>query len=160
LCASIRTADRFHNAILLNGSIPVTAHADLASIAEPASPAARRGGVGRGVRLALAGLLLALLALGDFYVWAGYYHGPLYRDLASDAAGPDRPAIVMLSGDMGNKVGMTPPVSRRINRRGYAVVTVNSLAYFSPRRTPQEATTLLDNAMARAMRLCRPMVRP
>lgn len=54
----------------------MTAHADLASIAEPASPAARRGGVGRGVRLALAGLLLALLALGDFYVWAGYYHGP------------------------------------------------------------------------------------
>lgn len=133
----------------------MTAHADMAPIAEPAAPAERRRSIPRGVRLALAGLLLALLALGDFYVWAGYYHGPLYRDLASAAAGPDRPAIVMLSGDMGNKVGMTPPVSRRINRRGYAVVTVNSLAYFSPRRTPQEAATLIENAMARAMRLGR-----
>lgn len=99
--------------------------------------------------------LLALAALALFYVHAGYYHGPLFRDLPSAAAGPGRPAIVMLSGDMGSKVGMTPRISARLNAQGYAVVTVNSLTYFSPRRTPHEAAELIETAMARAMVLGR-----
>ena len=100
-------------------------------------------------------LLLVLLVASLCYVYLGYYRHSIFHDLPAAGVGPERPAIVMLSGDMGNKVGMTPPVSRRINRRGYAVVTVNSLAYFSPRRTPQEAATLIEKAMARAMRLGR-----
>ena len=38
---------------------------------------------------------------------------------------------------------MTPKLSARLNARGYAVVTVNSLTYFSPRRTPQEVARLI-----------------
>lgn len=106
-------------------------------------------------------LLTLLLAIGiatvlyggAAYLHAGYYNGPLFHDMPAADAGPARPAIVMLSGDMGNRVGMTPKLSARLNNRGYAVVTVNSLTYFSPRRTPQQAAQLIETAMTRAMTL-------
>lgn len=101
----------------------------------------------------LSVLLLAALLAAAFYLYAGYYTGPLYRDLP--VAHPDsaRPAVVILSGDMGNRVGMAPRIAARLNARGYAVVTVNSLTYFSPRRSPLQVAALIDDAMARAMRL-------
>jgi type IV secretory pathway VirJ component len=100
-------------------------------------------------------LLLALGIATAAYLHIGYYNGPLYRDLSAAHPNPARPAIVILSGDMGNRVGMAPKVAARLNARGYAVVTVNSLTYFSPRRTPGEAAALIDDAMTRAMRLGR-----
>lgn len=100
-------------------------------------------------------LVLAAALAAAFYLYAGYYTGPLYRDLPVAHADPARPAIVILSGDMGNRLGMAPRIAARLNDRGYAVVTVNSLTYFSPRRTPAEVTALLEGTMARAMRLGR-----
>lgn len=96
---------------------------------------------------------IAVLCAAAFYLHAGYYNGPVFRDMPAADAGPARPAIAMLSGDMGDRVGMTPKLSARLNDRGYAVVTVNSLTYFSPRRTPQETAQLIETAMARAMKL-------
>lgn len=87
------------------------------------------------------------------YLHAGYYNGPLFHDMPATDAGPAKPAIVMLSGDMGNRVGMTPRVAARLGARGYAIVTVNSLTYFSPRRTPEETAELIKTAMVRAMKL-------
>lgn len=104
----------------------------------------------------MAGLLLLLavvLGCAIYYVHAGWYRHDIFRELPSANAGPARPArpaIVMLSGDMGDKVGMTPQVAARLNARGYAVVTVNSLSFFSPRRTAAEAAALIAGAMHRA----------
>jgi type IV secretory pathway VirJ component len=98
-------------------------------------------------------LLAVLLGCAVVYCHAGYYNGPLFRDLPAARPDPARPAVVLLSGDMGNRIGMTPKIAARLNRRGYAVVTVNSLTYFSPRRTAREAATLIETAMARAMSL-------
>jgi type IV secretory pathway VirJ component len=101
----------------------------------------------------LFALLIALGIAGGIYLHAGYYNGPLFRDMPTADAGSAKPALVMLSGDLGNRIGMTPWISARLNARGYAVVTVNSLTYFSPRRTPQETAELIRTAMDRAMKL-------
>lgn len=99
-------------------------------------------------------VLLAAFAIGAaIYAYAGYYNGPLFRDLPARRPGPDKPAIVMLSGDMGDRLGMTPGVSTRLNAAGYAVVTVNSLTFFSSRRTANDVAWLIDAAMKRAMAL-------
>lgn len=101
----------------------------------------------------LLALLIALGVVGGIYLHAGYYNGALFHDLPAADAGPTKPALVMLSGDLGNRIGMTPRISTRLNARGYAIVTVNSLTYFSPRRTPRETARLIETAMARAMKL-------
>ena len=109
---------------------------------------------GRGrAKAGAAILLLILLGLVAWYVHAGWYRQDVFRDMPADGAGDPRPAIVMLSGDMGNRVGMTPKVAARLHARGYAVVTVNSLSFFSPRRTATEAAALVAGAMHRAMRI-------
>jgi len=103
----------------------------------------------------LSVLLLAFALAAALYLYAGYYTGPLHRDLPVAHPDPAKPAIVILSGDMGNRLGMAPKIAARLNARGYAVVTVNSLTYFSPRRTPGEVTALIEATMTRAMRLGR-----
>ena len=101
----------------------------------------------------LALMLVSFIAASATYLHAGYYNGPLFRDMPAANAGAARPAIVMLSGDMGNRTGMTPKIAARLHARGYAIVTVNSLTYFSSRRTAQDAAQLIRTAMARAMKL-------
>jgi type IV secretory pathway VirJ component len=103
----------------------------------------------------LALTLASLVAGSAIYLYAGYYNGPLFRDMPVTNVGAARPAIVMLSGDMGNRTGMTPKIAARLHARGYAIVTVNSLNYFSPRRTAQDAAQLIRTAMARATKLGR-----
>ena len=105
------------------------------------------------MKKAALALLLLLGALAAVYVGAGYYHGPVYQDLPGRHGGEGMPAIVILSGDMGNRYGMTPRLSARLHHRGYAVVTVNSLTYFSSRRTQAETAGLIRQAMLRAMAL-------
>lgn len=100
-------------------------------------------------------LLLALLGAGGYYVHAGWYRPFRFHDLPSVDAGPARPAIVILSGDMGDRTGMTPKVAARLHARGYAIVTANSLSYFSPGRNAPEAAALIAGAMHRAMTLGR-----
>lgn len=101
----------------------------------------------------LFALILLLAVAAAAYLHAGYYNGQLFHDMPTANAGPAKPAIAMLSGDMGNRVGNTPRIAARLNALGYAVVTVNSLTYFSPRRTPGEAAELIKTAMVRAMKL-------
>jgi len=107
----------------------------------------------KSVKKWLVAMLVVLGIAGGIYLHAGYYNGPLFHDMPAADAGQTKPALVMLSGDLGNRIGMTPRISARLNARGYAIVTVNSLTYFSPRRTPQEAARLIATAMVRAMKL-------
>ena len=107
----------------------------------------------RTVRAIALTLLLALAGAGGYYAHAGWYRSFLFRDLPAAKTDPARPAIVMLSGDMGDRVGMTPKVAARLHARGYAIVTVNSLSYFSPGRTAPEAAALVAGAIHRAMAL-------
>ncbi|MEI4507429.1 AcvB/VirJ family lysyl-phosphatidylglycerol hydrolase [Sphingopyxis sp. CCNWLW253] len=93
--------------------------------------------------------LIALGIAAATYIHAGYYNGPLFRDMPAPGAGPAKPAIAMLSGDMGNRVGETPRIAARLNAAGYTVVTVDSLTFFSPRRTPEETAELIKTAMVR-----------
>lgn len=100
-------------------------------------------------------LLLALLGAGGYYVHAGWYRSFRFHDMPAAGADRSRPAIVMLSGDMGDRVGMTPKVAARLHARGYTIVTVNSLSCFSRGRTAPEAAMLVAGAMRRAMVLGR-----
>ena len=106
-------------------------------------------------RAGLFMLLLALLGAGLCYVHLGYYRHKTFHDLPAAGAGPQRPALVMLSGDMGDRVGMTPKVAARLHARGYAIVTVNSLSFFAPGRSATETGALIAGAMRRAMALGR-----
>ncbi|WP_447929927.1 AcvB/VirJ family lysyl-phosphatidylglycerol hydrolase [Sphingopyxis fribergensis] len=103
----------------------------------------------------LLALLIAFGIAGGIYLHAGYYNGPLFHDIPGANASSTKPALVMLSGDMGNRVGKTPRIAARLSAHGYAVVTVNSLTFFSPRRTPAQTAELIKAAMARAMKLGR-----
>jgi pimeloyl-ACP methyl ester carboxylesterase len=89
------------------------------------------------------------------YVSAGYYGSGIFRFLPVANPGADRPAIVVLSGDMGDRIGMTAGIADRLNARGYAVVSVNSLAYFSRRRTAADVAALIEAAMTHAEALGR-----
>jgi len=105
------------------------------------------------MRLKIAAVLLAL-ALGTAllaYGRAGYFGGPAF---VTEPAGAPRsgavPAVV-LSGDMGFDFGLSGSTVSRLERDGIPVVAVNSLAYYSTRRTPDEAAALLSDAIRRAL---------
>lgn len=100
-------------------------------------------------------LVIAALILGGLG-YIGYFGGRVITVRPATAA--PRPeergiAAVFLSGDMGNHVGMGPPVTRAIAAHGLPVVAINSLTYFRTRRTPAEAQALIRRAMARALAL-------
>lgn len=106
------------------------------------------------IRTWIAALALAaVVAASATYLYAGYYSGPWLADLPAADAGAGKPAVVILSGDTGNRMGMTPKIAARLHVRGYAIVTVNSLTFFSRRRTAEEAARSIDIAMTRAMKL-------
>lgn len=115
----------------------------------------RTTGNRRWARAGLFMLLFALVGAGLYYVHLGYYRHTIFHDLPAAGVGPERPALVMLSGDMGDRVGMTPKVAARLHARGYAIVTVNSLSFFAPGRTAAETSALIAGAMRRAMALGR-----
>lgn len=104
----------------------------------------------RRIAIAVAGIILAILAA---FAWLGYLGGDPFTTLRPVHYRPhtDAPVAILLSGDMGFKVGMGPRVAQRLVNDGIAVVGVNSLTYFRVNRTPQQATTLLIDAIHRAL---------
>lgn len=101
-------------------------------------------------------LLLFLLVAGTvgYMSYLGYFGGRLMTEVAATArpAPADRGTVaVLLSGDMGSRVGMSPDIARRLAARGIPVTLVNSLVYFRERRTPAEATALIVAASRRAL---------
>lgn len=110
---------------------------------------------GRG-RLALGLLGLVAAALFGFAVHIGYFGGAVFTDVPATApAAPGRGGVaaVILSGDMGFKVGMGPRIARRLAADGIPVVGVNSLTYFRHERTPDDVAALVAAAARRALAL-------
>ncbi|HKY80884.1 MAG TPA: AcvB/VirJ family lysyl-phosphatidylglycerol hydrolase [Sphingobium sp.] len=101
-------------------------------------------------------LIAAAMVVLLFFTGLGYFD----RDPFSIAPPTARPApswrgvaAIILSGDMGSKIGTSPPLAKAISGRGIPVVMVNSLAYFRVRRTAAEAEALLHAALQRALSL-------
>jgi type IV secretory pathway VirJ component len=99
-------------------------------------------------------VLLALLTIVLIvFVWIGYLGGSPFAsvDATAPARGVRRQAVaIFLSGDMGSHIGMGPRISARLAADGIPVLDINSLTYFRTRRTPEEATRLIVEAMDHA----------
>ena len=101
-------------------------------------------------RSLLACAVLAIAAAG-FMGWLGYFGGPVFTDIAPSK--PERRyAVVLLSGDLGLKIGMAPEIARRLAEDGVPVVAVNTLTYLRKTRTPADITGLIAQAEQRALR--------
>ena len=108
----------------------------------------------RRYKIVAAALALLLAAFGGWLAYIGYFGGPVYFDVA-----PSRPtpvaarglAVVLVSGDMGFRIGMGPEIARRFAADGVPVVGVSSLAYFRQQRSPAEVQALIADAARRAL---------
>lgn len=102
-------------------------------------------------------LVLLCLALAAFGLWLGhlgYFGGPVFTTVAATApAAPDdaNTAVILLSGDMGSRTGMSPKIAERLAARGIPVTLVNSLSYFRHKRTPAEASVLIAAAIRQTL---------
>lgn len=99
---------------------------------------------------------LPMVALGllVWLTWLGTFSPDPFTNVMPVAGAPHRDvAAVVLSGDMGFRVGMSRQVASRLAAEGIAVVGVNSLSFFHTTRTPAEATGLIEAAMQRAQAL-------
>lgn len=110
------------------------------------------------MRRRLAGIVLALALIGAgltaWWGWLGYFGSDLYVPVkARRAASPAHAglAAVILSGDMGFKIGMGRAVADRLAADGIPVLGVNSLVYFRERRSPAEARALVEDAVRRGL---------
>lgn len=108
----------------------------------------------RKLKVMLAALALLLAAFTGWLGYIGYLGGPVYFDIAPTRPTPPAAkglAVVLVSGDMGFKIGMGPEIARRFAAEGVPVVGVSSLAYFRKERTPAEVQALIADAARRAL---------
>jgi type IV secretory pathway VirJ component len=108
----------------------------------------------RRLKIAAAALALLLAGFTGWLGYIGYLGGPVYFDIAPTAPTPPAArglAVVLVSGDMGFKIGMGPQIARRFAADGVPVVGVSSLAYFRRQRSPAEVQALIAEAARRAL---------
>ncbi|MFS2110760.1 AcvB/VirJ family lysyl-phosphatidylglycerol hydrolase [Sphingomonas sp. Sphisp140] len=108
----------------------------------------------RKLKVTLAALALLLAAFTGWLGYIGYLGGPVYFDIAPTRPTPPAAkglAVVLVSGDMGFRIGMGPEIARRFADEGVPVVGVSSLAYFRQERTPAEVQALIADAARRAL---------
>ncbi len=104
----------------------------------------------------LATFTLAFAALAAFAGYIGYFGGPVFVDVAATGSPDPRDAgrsALLLSGDMGSRVGMEPRIAARLAEHGIPVVQVNSLSYFRQRRSPAEVQALIREGVERTIAL-------
>lgn len=104
----------------------------------------------------LASLAVIVALLIGFMGYIGYFGGVVFVPVP--ATGRPAPAerglvAVLLSGDMGFKIGMGPQVAARLAADGIPVIGINSLAYYRVRRSPAENEALIAEATRRALAL-------
>lgn len=100
-------------------------------------------------RIGIAIITVAVAMLMGFG-WLGYLGGDPFTIVQAGGKAQRNVTAIVLSGDMGFRVGMGPQIARRLAGDGIPVVGVNSLTYFRTTRTPAEATALIEAAMAKA----------
>jgi type IV secretory pathway VirJ component len=93
----------------------------------------------------IVGLVAAALAL-----LIAYAANPPFTDLGPERAASDM-AVVILSGDMGFRTGLSPGLAKRIAAKGLHVVGVNSLHFAWRAQNPQKIGDLLQIAILRAL---------
>lgn len=96
---------------------------------------------------------LALIGAA-FLGYIGYFGGPVFTEIAATGRPSPRAqglAAVMLSGDMGFRIGMAPRIGARLAAEGIPVLGINSLTFFRQRRSPAETMTLISAAIRRAV---------
>jgi type IV secretory pathway VirJ component len=106
-----------------------------------------------GGRIGLGVVALAALIAGLF-AYIGYFGGPVIMPVpatASPAKAERGLAAVLLSGDMGPKIGMGHQLVERLAAGGIPVLAVNTLTYFRVRRTPAENEALIARVVQRAL---------
>lgn len=100
-------------------------------------------------------LALAAAGLAGYAAWLGYFGGMLFVPVRVMApvlpADPPRVAAVLLSGDMGFKVGMGPKIAQRLAADGIPVLGVNSLVYFRKHRSPAEIEAFVSDTVRRGL---------
>jgi len=106
------------------------------------------------MKKAMLALAAAVAAFAAFLAYLGYFGGPVFEDFAPTAR--PAPAVsglgaVLLSGDMGLRVGMGQKISARLAAEGIPVVGINSLSFFRTERSPAENRALILSAMRRAL---------
>lgn len=104
----------------------------------------------------LCAALTLVLGMGAYLGRIGWFGGPVYRLVPASASGPARHsgvAVAFLSGDSGFNTGMAPRLIHAIADHGVPVLALNSLAAFSHRRTPGQASALVADTTRRALAL-------
>ncbi|HEX7781642.1 MAG TPA: AcvB/VirJ family lysyl-phosphatidylglycerol hydrolase [Sphingobium sp.] len=96
--------------------------------------------------------VLAAALLG-YCGWLGYFSNDPFVRIMPEGKVRGNVAAVVMSGDMGFKIGMGRQIALRLSADGIPVIGVNSLTYFRTRRTPAEASALVEDAMHRALAL-------
>lgn len=105
----------------------------------------------KNVRRGAAALLCVAAALVIAFSYLGYFASDPFT-LLRPTAKTERTdvAAVVLSGDMGFRVGMGPQVAGRLVSSGIPVIGVNSLTYFRTTRDAADATALIESAIRHA----------
>ncbi|MEJ7932888.1 AcvB/VirJ family lysyl-phosphatidylglycerol hydrolase [Sphingobium sp. AN558] len=110
--------------------------------------------MGKRIKITILSVLSLPAALVGVAAYLGYFGGPVFVDIPATA----RPAkinaglaAVVLSGDMGFRIGMGPRVANRLAADGIPVVGINSLTFFRNRRSPAEVKALISAAARRAL---------
>ncbi|MDX3911402.1 MAG: AcvB/VirJ family lysyl-phosphatidylglycerol hydrolase [Sphingobium sp.] len=103
----------------------------------------------RSIRRVGVAIVSLLIAASIGFCYLGYLSIDPFTTIRPARARSDAAAIV-LSGDMGFRVGMAPQIASRLTAAGIPVVGVNSLTYFRTTRAPAEATALLNAAIGKA----------
>ncbi|HXH16903.1 MAG TPA: AcvB/VirJ family lysyl-phosphatidylglycerol hydrolase [Sphingomonas sp.] len=101
-------------------------------------------------------MIVVVLGATSFMGWLGYFGGPPFVDVPAitTPTKPQRPfAAVLLTGDLGYRIGMAPQIAQRLAADGVPVVAVNMLTYMRRTRTPADITSLIARAEQRALRL-------
>jgi type IV secretory pathway VirJ component len=103
---------------------------------------------------AAVALAIGTAGTAGWWGWLGWFGGDLYVPVAARAAPSPRHAglaAVVVSGDMGFKIGMGRKIAERLSADGIPVLGVNSLVYFRQKRSPEEARALIEDAVRRGL---------
>ena len=110
----------------------------------------------RSVTIVLMAFSLLSIGSAGFAWYLGYLHGPIYLLVPASAPAPPSEAgtvAVFFSGDTGLNAGMGRSIMRHVAGQGITVIGVNSLTAFSHRRSPDQVSTIVRNAVVRALAL-------